>query len=223
MLTVFYLLILGSALVMGYLAIVESREEKTKKYIKIIVGILLFLLVSNVFLSRTISRYREQVLHQELEARHHIWVISLQAEHIADKIDEFLIMVDDLEKGEEVPDQIHSRWNGVLVQSDDLAFHSGRISYEQLGEQETKWRELEYILSRVKASLFALNNKFLERSSILVTAQERERLEAIATMCRIIHRSVEIRPALKFEKGLLEKLEQYMLIVDPFYLRLSER
>jgi hypothetical protein len=190
---------------------------------KILLGVLVLLLVTNVFLTRSSFQYREYLSQREFENRHYVWVISLHTEYVADKIDAFLSSVDDMEKEGEIPENIHANWAAVLSQSDEISFNTGRISYAHMGELEQEWRDLEYILARLKNSLFSLNRKFLEQGSYSLTAGERERIEAVAQAFRIIHEGVEIQRSIKFETGLVEALEQPMLVINPSYTRLSDR
>ena len=215
------LLVSAWLLFIAYQTIVESKEGKTKRNVKILVGVLALLIVSNIFLVRSSSQYREYMSQREFENRHYIWVISLHTEYVADKIDAFLASVDDMEEG--LSSDIHANWSAVLRQSDDISFNTGRISYEYMGELEQEWRDLEYILSQLKHTLFSINRKFLEHGSYSLTEGEREKMEAISRACRIIHEGVEIQRDIEFETGLIETLEQPMLIINPYYTRFSER
>lgn len=220
---IIFLLILGWLLFTGYQTILNSKEGKTKKNVKILLGFLLVLVIVNMFLLRNNSQYRDYLWQRESENRHYVWVISLHTEYVADKVDTFLSAVDELEKTGEAPDNIHAKWAAVLSQSDDISFSTGRISYEHMGQLEQDWRDLEYILSRLKNTLFSLNRTFLERGSYSLTAMERDKIEAVARACRMINEDVKVQRGIKFEKGLIESLEKPMMIVDPSYIRLSDR
>lgn len=220
---IIYLLILGWLAFMGYQTIINSKEGKTKKNVKILLGFLLLLIIVNTFLLRYNSQYRDYLWQSESENRHYVWVISLHAEFVADKVDTFLSSVDELERTGESPDNIHAKWSAVLSQSDDISFSTGRISYEHMGELAQDWRDLEFILSRLNNTLFSLNRTFLERGSYSLTAMEREKTEAVVRAYRIIHEGVKVQRGIKFEKGLIESLEEPMLTVDPGYIRLSDR
>lgn len=192
------------------------KYEKNLSLTKIIIFLLVFSMLMNVFQYNKHSQYIRQV---QANNSRYMWSISVTAENIADSLDKFVGYA--AENNDEKKDikTMTSTWRVVLGESNSIKFYLGQLSPQYMGALAEEWVHLQYVLLRAETPVNDLNIKFLERSSYSLNLEERKVLETVATIYRRISEGVDRveYPVININPGLIDSLTEPMMIVDPHY------
>lgn len=207
---------------LGYTTIVESKEERTRRNIKILVGFLVLFFVGNTIFSYNHSQYRTAEIRKDMHNFQMLQIISMIAGTTAENLERFLYLVGKAKENDHVAD-LHAAWGKVLRDGSMIIDHSAALFTEDMKELEITTRELKRILSSLRFSLYSFNEQFLRTQAYSLTPEELEKMYTIIDMYHTISKGIQADHENVIDQGLIESLQDPMKAVNPNYIFIFEQ
>ncbi|WP_430787274.1 hypothetical protein VBD025_16020 [Virgibacillus flavescens] len=192
----------------------KSKVKKSVKYI--------FLIIIVAFITFTICKQLEYShLERQTQNRNqdYLSVISVKGENLADRLEEFVNLQKDI-KNSEIKIDLDNSWRIVSGETSSINIYLGGISTIHLRDETPGWDILQYSLFHVDDAIYSMTIKFLENQSYSISSEEKDKLEAIVEVYRIIHQNTDDNTG-NVEK-ILNEIKEPMSVIDNHYLDMIE-
>jgi len=195
----------------------EEKSDRRWRFVTyVLIIVLVVSLLSNLY---QYHRHSQYVGHRKSQNRVDMGVISTRVEHTSRVLNTFAEQIEEKEPDEEnYHKDLHSLWRKAIFKSNDINFYSGRISHRHMEDELSgNWRDVQYILFQLEKPLRNFTYQFIEGRSYTLTADEIEKIKAIAEAYGKIQKGIETEPELSIQRGLIDSLTEPMKTVDPHY------
>jgi hypothetical protein len=137
-------------------------------------------------------------------------IISIKGDNLANRLEEFVAIEDNIE----VKSEYYNKWRIVNGESRNINSYLFAISTIQMGDESSDWDLLQYSLFRIDEFISGITNKFLEHQSYAISSEEKEKMDAVITVFRILSEEIDNKSDIEI---ILQSIKESMLIIDANY------
>jgi hypothetical protein len=185
------------------------NKAKLKKYLNrffiLLIGVYI---IYSIYIHIEYRHFVKQSIDRNFDV---LSIISIKGNNLADRLEEFVA----IEDNSEVKSDYYNNWRIVNGESRNINSYLYAISSIHMGDVSSDWDLLQYSLFRIDEFISGITNKFLEHQSYAISSEEKEKMEAVIIVFRIL--SEETDNEYSDIEIILQSIKEPMLIIDENY------
>src|SRR5690606_16871167 len=190
-----------------------------KKYIKRVIFLAIGVyIIYSIYIHLEYRHYIKQSIDRNYDS---LDFISVKGNNLANRLEEFIQLPVEKEEFSDVKSEFDKNWRIVNGESKNIHSYLFTIRTKYMGDAASDWDLLQFSLLRVDEFINGMTNKFLENHSYSISDEEKEKMEAVIEVFRII--SEEKDNEFVNIEDILKSIKEPMLIINENYSDVLER
>lgn len=190
-----------------------------KKYIKRVIFLAIGVyIIYSIYIHLEYRHYIKQSIDRNYDS---LDFISVKGNNLANRLEEFIQLPVEKEEFSDVKSEFDKNWRIVNGESKNIHSYLFTIRTKYMGDAASDWDLLQFSLLRVDEFINGMTNKFLENHSCSISDEEKEKMEAVIEVFRII--SEEKDNEFVNIEDILKSIKEPMLIINENYSDVLER
>lgn len=190
-----------------------------KKYIKRVIFLAIGVyIIYSIYIHLEYRHYIKQSIDRNYDS---LDFISVKGNNLANRLEEFIQLPVEKEEFSDVKSEFDKNWRIVNGESKNIHSYLFTIRTKYMGDAASDWDLLQFSLLRVDEFINGMTNKFLENHSYSISDEEKEKMEAVIEVFRII--SEEKDNEFVNIEDILKSIKEPMLIINENYSDVLEQ
>ncbi len=190
-----------------------------KKYIKRVIFLAIGVyIIYSIYIHLEYRHYIKQSIDRNYDS---LDFISVKGNNLANRLEEFIQLPVEKEEFSDVKSEFDKNWRIVNGESKDIHSYLFTIRTKYMGDAASDWDLLQFGLLRVDEFINGMTYKFLVNHSYSISDEEKEKMEAVIEVFRII--SEEKDNEFVNIEDILKSIKEPMLIINENYSDVLER
>ncbi|WP_332633150.1 hypothetical protein, partial [Halalkalibacter flavus] len=192
-----------------------NLKKYLNRFLILLIGVFL---IYSIYVQLEYRHYVNQSIDRNYD---HLSIIAVKGNNLADRLDEFIHLPIEKEEFSEVKSELYNSWKVVNGESKSIHSYLYAISTLHMGDEASDWELLQFSLFRVEEFIYGMTLKFLEHHSYTISSKEKEKMEAVIKVYRIINEETE--NDLVDVEIILQSIKEPLLVIDDNYSGTLER